>query len=113
MNAVEKVTSLKGHNVSTVCLYANVPLSKWLLDHEITTAGRLNTVRIGIPDELKDTKCRENFSVTCHIQSKEKNLYIMTYSVKAKSTGLKNVIMLSTMRLIPGITKVMVNQNPL
>ena len=113
MNEVEKVTSLKGHNISTVRLYTNVPLAKWLLDHEITTVGRLNTVRIGIPDELKDTKCRENFSVTCHIQTKEKNLYITTYSVKTKSTGLKNVLLLSTMRPIPGITKVMLNQNPL
>ena len=76
MNEVEKVTSLKGHNISTVRLYTNVPLAKWLLDHEKTTVGRLNTVRIGIPDELKDTKCRENFSVTCYIQSKEtKSIY--------------------------------------
>ena len=41
---------------------------------------------------------------SCHIESKEKNLYI-TYSVKTKSTGRKKVLMLSTMRPISGITK--------
>ena len=72
VNEVEKDTSLKGRNISTDRLYTSVPLAKWLLDHDITTVGTFNTVRIGIPDELKDAKCRENFSVTYHIESKEK-----------------------------------------
>ena len=62
-------------------------------------------MRISIQDELKDTKYRQNFSVTCPIESTEKNLYITNYSVKTKSTGRKNVLMLSTMRPITGITK--------
>ena len=62
---------LKGCNISTDCLYTSIPLAKWLLDHDITTIGTLNTVRIDISDELKDTKCKVNFSVTCHIESKE------------------------------------------
>ena len=56
VNEVEKDTSLKGRNVSTDRLYTSVPLAKWLLDRDITTVKTLNTVRIGIPDELKDTK---------------------------------------------------------
>ena len=94
VNGVEKDTSLKGRIISTDRLYTSVPLAEWLLDRDITTVGALNTVRIGIPDELKDTKCRENFSFTCHIESKEKNLYITTYSVKTKCNGGKNVLML-------------------
>ena len=105
MNEVEKDASLKGRNISTNRLYNNVPIAKWMIDRDIATVGTLDTVRIGIPDELKDTKCRENFSVTCHIESKEKNLYITTYLVKTKSTGRKNVLMLSTMRPVPGIIK--------
>ena len=57
MNEAEKDTSLKGRNISTDRLYASVPLVKWLLNRNITTVGTLNTVRIGTPDELKDTKC--------------------------------------------------------
>ena len=105
MNEVEKDTSLKGCNISTDRLYTSVSPAKWLLDRNITTVGTLNTVRIGIPDELKNTKCRENSSVSFHIKSKEKNLYITTYSVKTKSTGRKNVLMLSAMRPIPRKTK--------
>ena len=69
VNEVEKERSLKWRHISTDRLYACVPLAKWLYDHNITTRGRLNTVRISIADELK---CRENFSATCHIESKEK-----------------------------------------
>ena len=72
MNEVEKDTSLKGRNILTECLYTSIPLAKWLLDCDIATIGIPNRVRIGIPDELKDTKRRQNFSVTCHIESKEK-----------------------------------------
>ena len=94
VNGVEKDTSLKGRIISTDRLYTSVPLAEWLLDRDIATVGALNTVGIGIPDELKDTKCRENFSFTCHIESKEKNLYITIYSVKTKCNGGKNVLML-------------------
>ena len=71
VNDAEKYASLKGRNISADRLNTSAPLAKWLLDRNTTTVGTLNTVRIGIPDELKDNKCRENFSVTCHIESKE------------------------------------------
>ena len=112
MNEVEKDASLKGRNISTHRLYNNVPIAKWMIDRDIATVGTLDTVRIGIPDELKDTKCRENFSVTCHIESKEKNLYITTYSVITKSTRRKNILMLPTIGPIPGITKDDGNSKP-
>ena len=111
VNKIEK-NSLKGRNVSIDRLYTSVPLAKWLLDRDITTVEKLNTVRIGTPDELRDTKCRENFSVTCHVESKGKNLYITTYSVITKSTGRKNILMLPTIGPIPGITKDDGNSKP-
>ena len=105
VNEVEKDAGFKVRNISTDCSYTSVPLAEWLLDRDIATVGTLNTVTIGIPDKLKNTKCRENFSVTFYVESKEKNRYITTYSEKTKSIGRKNVLMLSTMRPIPGITK--------
>ena len=102
---LRKIQVSKDEIYTTDLVYTSVPLAKWLLYRDITTVGTLNTVKIGIPDKLKHTTCRENFSVTCHIESKEKNLYITTYSVKTKSTACKNVLMLSTMRPISGITK--------
>ena len=75
MNEVEKYASLKGRNISTDHSHTSVPQAKWLFDRDITTVETLNIVRIGIPDKLKDTKYRENVSVTCHINLKKK-LYI-------------------------------------
>ena len=101
----EKMQVLNDVTYQLIVYILVFPLAIWLLDWDIVTVGTLNTVRMGIPDELRDTKCRENFSVTCHIASKEKNLYVTTYSVKTKSTGRKNVLKLSTMRPVPEITK--------
>ena len=71
MNEVEKDTSLKGCNISTDHLYASVLLAKWLLDRDIATVGTLST----------GTECRENFSVTCHVESKEsKSVYNNLFS---------------------------------
>ena len=58
----------------------------------------MNTTRIGIPDELKTATDRDEFSPTCHFESKEKNTCLITYTVKTKSKGKKNVLLLSTVR---------------
>ena len=161
VNETEKDTSLQGRNISTERLYTSIPLANWLLDRNITTVGTLTTNRIGLPNELKDTRCREECSVTCHVESEDKNMscrvqrqehvmssqktrtchvesedknmscrvqrqehvmssqktrtchvesedknmYLTTYAVKTKSTGRKNVFMLSTMQPMGGITK--------
>ena len=44
-------------------------------------------------------------SYLSHRTQRKKNLYITTYSVKTKSTGRKNILMLSTMRPTSGITE--------
>ena len=88
INETEKDVSLHGRNLSTDRLYTSISLAKWLLDRHITTVGTLNTNRIGIPDELKSTKDREEFSVTCHLDDSGQ-LYLTTYAVKTKSKGKK------------------------
>ena len=103
VNETEKDISLHGRNISTDRLYTSIPLANWLLDRHITTVGTLNTNRIGIPDELKNTKDRNEFSVTCHLDESKK-IYLTTYSVRTKSKGKKNVMVLSTMRPLQGVT---------
>ena len=63
----EKDASLLGRNISTDRLYTSISLENWLLERGITTVGTLNTNRIRIPDEIKQTKDREEFSATCHL----------------------------------------------
>ena len=55
-----------------------------------------DTTHIGIQDELKTARDRDKFSDACRFESKEKNLFLNTYSVKAKSKENKNVLLLST-----------------
>ena len=88
VNETEKDTCLQGRNISTDRLYTSISLANWLLDRNITTVGTLNTNRIGLPNELKDTRCHEEFSVTCHVESEDKNIYLTTYK-KFKPVILK------------------------
>ena len=105
VSTTEMDTSLKGRCITTDRLYTSIEQANWLLARKITSLGTMEAKRIGIPAELKDTKNREVFSTTCHFEKKDKNLCFNTYTVKTKSTGLKNVFMLSTLRPLKGITK--------
>ena len=99
-----KVASLLGQNILTDRLYTPISLANWLLERGITTVGTLNTNRIGIPDAIKQTKDREEFSATCHVDFSG-NLYLTSYAVRTKSKGKKNILVLSTMRSLPGGTR--------
>ena len=76
----EKYTSLLGRNISTDQLYTSISLANWLLERGITKVGTLNTNQIGIPDEIKQKRDREEFSATCHVDSSGK-LYLTSYAV--------------------------------
>ena len=97
VSKTEMDTSLKGMCITTDRLYTSTEQANWLLSRKITTLGTMEDKRIGIPSELKDAKGREVFSTTCHFEKKDKNLCLNTYTVKTKSTGMKNVFMLSTL----------------
>ena len=96
---------MKRRNISTDRLYTSIPLANWLLEHDITILGTLNTLRHGIPDELKKQNEREEFSTTCHFEAENGDLCLMSYTVKSKSKGIKNVLMLTTLRPLNGKTK--------
>ena len=99
-----KDASLRGRNISTDRLYTSISLVNWLLEHGITTVGTLNTIRIGIPDEIKQTIDRKEFSATYHVDSSG-NLYLTSYAVRTKSKGKNNVLVLAIMRPFPGATR--------
>ena len=65
----------------------------------------MNHNRQGIPTELKNTSEREEFSVTCHYESVKKDLCLLSCTVKTTSSGKKNVLLLSTMRLLNDIIR--------
>ena len=75
------------------------------LKNEITVVGTLVTNRIGFPDDLKNSKQRGEFGSTMHWEKTEGDLSLCTYTTKSKSKGKRNVLVLSTMRPLTGITR--------
>ena len=96
---------LEGRNISMDRLYTSVAIAKWLREKSITVIGTLVTNRIGIPDEVKAVRHRENFSMTVHFEEERKDMALCSYNVKTKSKGKKNVLMLTTMHPLLRITK--------
>ena len=87
--------SLKGTNISMDRYYTSIPQAEWLYDKNITYIGTLNSNRKGLPKEIKETKGREENSwISCKSDKGEVtlNLYVM----KAKSSGMRNVLLLQT-----------------
>ena len=85
----DKDTSLKGRCISTDRLYTSIEQANWILSKGITNLGTMDVKRIGIPDELKEGKTRDVFSITSHYEEQEKNICLNTYTVKTKSKGKK------------------------
>ena len=99
-----KHVSLQGRNISMDRLYTSIPLAKWLLTQDMTSVGTLTSNRVGIPDELKSPKNRNLLQSTTHWEATEGVLSITTYTV-GTAKGKKNVMVLSTMPPLLGVTR--------
>ena len=83
-------------------LYMSISTANRLLKNAVTVVGTLATNRIGLPDDLKNAKQLGEFESTMHWE-KTKGDSLCMYTTKYKSKGKKNVLALSTMRLLMGI----------
>ena len=106
-NLVESIPgrNLKGRNISMDRLYTSIPTTNWLLSREITVVGTLQSNRLGLPDELKNPKDWDEFQSTIHWEKGKGNIALCAYTTKSKSKGNKNVLVLSTVRPLLGVTK--------
>ena len=95
MEANQPIT---GRIISADHLYTSIESTNWLLDRGIATIGTLKKGRSGRPFEIFDIPNREIFNATCHFEKEKKNIYLTSYTVKTKSKGKKNVVVLSTSR---------------
>ena len=100
-----KYIPLRGRSISSDRLYTSIVQANWLRSHNIITVGTMQTNRIGIPDELNQCQRRGIYSATCRYEVENKDLCLLSYPVKTKSKGMKNVLVLSTMRPTHGVTK--------
>lgn len=103
---LERHVSLKGRNITTDRYYTSIALANWLLEKSITTIGTLMANRQGIPPVIKTLTGREEFSYHVLWEKETQDLSLHSYVVKTKSSGPKNILVLST-RDVPkvGITK--------
>ena len=69
---MEKRLPLNGRNISMDRLYTSFSIADWLLKKNIKLVGTLQANQIGIPDEIKDTHGRNEFSVTAHWEEEKK-----------------------------------------
>ena len=106
VDKLQNHTDLQGRNLSFDRLYTSIPLAQFLLNNcNMTCVGTLQTNRRGIPKEIKDMEDREDFSYNCYWEANEKKLVLHSYVVKTKSTGKRNVLMLSSMPPLLGTMK--------
>ena len=103
MECLSECVDLDGRIISMDCLYTSVSIANWPLTN-ITCVGTLHTRRVGIPEEIRSTKDREEYSSKVFWEKEKGDLSITTYVVPS-SKGKKNVLVLSTMRPLQGITK--------
>ena len=97
--------TLAGRNISTDRYYTSIPLLKWLLARDITTVGTLMSNRQGIPKDVKKVEGREEFSYEVYWDKQTGIMTLHSYVVRTKSTGPRNVLLLSSLRPLLGTTK--------
>ena len=69
------------------------------ISHNITFVGTLQSNRRDIPIEVKNVAERERFSCQCFWESSENRLVLQSYVFPTKSSGQRNVLLLSTVEL--------------
>ena len=95
MEADQPIT---GRIISTDLLYTlSIESTNWLLDLGIATVGRITSA-------IFDTQNREISNATFHFEKEKKNICLTSYTVKTKSKGKKNVVVLSTSGPLHGKT---------
>lgn len=104
VDKVRQRQDLRGRNLTTDNLYTSIPLAKKLLDRKMTLVGTMRHNRIGLPKEVKTLDNREEFSTEVWWE-KEGKITFTSYVVKTKSKGKKNIVVLSTMEPLLGVTK--------
>jgi hypothetical protein len=102
---LETHSSLKGTNISMDRLYTSIELSEWLLSKKITVVGTIKSNRKGLPPTITSCTDRAHTSYKYVYNCAEKKMSLHSYVVKTKSKGKKNVLVLSTIPPIMGITK--------
>ena len=102
--------SLQARNITMDRLYSIFEKAERLHERKVTMVGTMQSNRVGIPASIKDTKDREDLSREIYWEE-EGVRNISSYVVKS-SKGKKNVLLLSTLDPMLGVTKDDEKQKP-
>ena len=100
ISKLQKHVDLQGRNILFDRLYTTVPLAQWLLSHNITCVGTIQANRRGIPVEIKQLDNRKPLSYECFWETVDNKISLHSYAVNTKSSGKRNVLLLTTMQPI-------------
>ena len=102
---LERCTNLAGWNITYDRFYTSIALEKWLVEKNITSVGTIQANQKGIPAELQTFNGRDAglYKIYWNVPGKQINLN--SYIVNTKSSGKRNVLMLSILNPIFGIAK--------
>ena len=104
INSYGSVHEIQGRNLVTDNLYTSIILGNTLLSMGMTLVGTIRSNRKGVPKELKSFAGREEKSTVSFYEKSSKKLSITSYCVKTKSKGKKNVLVLSSLPVLPKVT---------
>uniref|UniRef100_A0A6A7G5I7 PiggyBac transposable element-derived protein 3-like n=2 Tax=Hirondellea gigas TaxID=1518452 RepID=A0A6A7G5I7_9CRUS len=102
---LEVYSSLHGLNISMNRLYTSFDLFEWLLSKHITAIGTLMSNKKGIPPQITSVQGREANSYNILWELPKCKLSLHSYVMKSKSKGMKNVLTLSTVPALLGVTR--------
>ena len=104
VNSVTREANIKGHNLSTDRFYTSIEIANWLLEKNVTCVGTIKGNRRGIGD-LKSLVNRESPSTKVYWDKDNTILNVTSYVVNTKTSGNRNVLVLSTLNPYLGLTK--------
>ena len=98
---------LKGSNLTDDNLYTSIDLAKELWGRKFTLLGTMRKNRRGLAKEITKVVGRTDLSCQVWFESAEGHIAMISYCVKTKSKGLKNVVVLCTIPNLPtvGVTR--------
>lgn len=96
VNGFNVHNSIQGCNIAMDRYFTSVPLAQWAETMNFTITGTLRLGRVGIPKEMKTLDGREERS-TKYVYADDNNDIMLVSYVDKKKSGLKNVVVLTTM----------------
>ena len=105
VSKLQRYTTLRGRNISFDRLCASLPLMNYLLEKDITAVGTIVSNRKGLPKESVKTAGRKDFSYEILWKADDVRMTLHSYGVKTTLTGLRNVLLMSTLGPIIAVTQ--------